>query len=522
VTFLRMDAPEWYGDDVSGFRPMLIDAVETQEAIGGMELSRDGMGIIGVAPVWNDSELVGTLEVGFDFALPFLEAYVSNWNIDGSILLFADHGLDPAATGATSVGDDYWVYATTIDEHLPVASSIYDQARISDVPLLTTLNYNGARYQVLVGPLIDYSGNVVGLVEFVADYSQALRQIVATDLRILGVTIAIMLATSIVAYLIARRISAPLVAISDAANSVAEGSFSQVIDVTSEDEIGQLAKAFNEMTESLNRLLVRTGDTSQYLSASGEQLADMIEQMSSGVEEISVTLNEMAQGAGVQADRAEDISRAITQLAKTTDQISANMQQTYQSSTSAAQLMDEQVEIVDLLASKLSRIEHIVTMVEKISDQTNLLSLNASIEAARAGEYGAGFAVVAAEVRRLAERVALSVGEIASLSQEISEQLVPTLEKLHQTQAAVAQMTVLSQATAADTEEQTHLSGDMVDAINSMAAVAEQNAVASEQVATTVEQQAAAISEIAASAQSLVQVAIDLRQILTEFGISES
>jgi len=349
------------------------------------------------------------------------------------------------------------------------------------------------------------------------DKAEAFAPVRALLMALLGISGTTIVVVAVAAFLIVQRVSSPITTMVDAATRIAAGDLTRTVLVTTRNELGALAAAFNWMIENLRLMLGQIADTSQHLSASSEEMAAMVEQMNTTSEQIAVTVGQMAQGAATQARQAEEASHSMAQLAAATGQIADNTHQTDDASVQAQRLVQDSAQVVGTLGDKLGEIGRVVTLVEKIADQTNLLALNASIEAARAGEHGAGFAVVADEVRRLAEHSAASVGEIAVLSQEIASRLEQVLAAMEEVQKGVAHTVSLAQQTGAATQQQERTSEAMVGAVNEMATVAEENAAANEEIAAAIEQQVASMEQVAESTQALAEVASSLQQTVSGF-----
>lgn len=255
----------------------------------------------------------------------------------------------------------------------------------------------------------------------------------------------ILVVAIIAAYLAIRRMVRPLTKLSSSVNNVAKGDLTrEPLLFKSKDEIGTLARDFNEMTSSLRYLITQVNDTSMLVASSSQELSSSAQETNrAGEYSVNVTL-ELADGAHTQLDNLEgsykavqDMSRFITEIADNADSAMNNAasnalkartgREAMDSTTSQMQVVSGSITnlsaIIDTLASHSKEIESIVSTIASIAEETNLLSLNAAIEAARAGEEGRGFAVVAGSVRKLAERSAKSAGQIGDLVSLIVNQM---------------------------------------------------------------------------------------------------
>ncbi len=181
------------------------------------------------------------------------------------------------------------------------------------------------------------------------------------------VAIIVALAVSLGAgFYTARSVLKPIYLLSAAAESISRGDLDVAVDVTSGDETGVLARAFNRMAENLRLMLERIAETSQQLSASSEELAAMMEEMNNASEQVAVTTGQMAQGAATQAHRAEEASHSAASLSTATGQIAGNARQSNDASAQAQQLVQDSARVVGALSNKLGEIERVVALVDKI------------------------------------------------------------------------------------------------------------------------------------------------------------
>src|SRR5579884_402668 len=290
---------------------------------------------------------------------------------------------------------------------------------------------------------------------------------------LIGLALALVAAFSISIYVV-RSITSPLNAAVSVVQRVGGGDLTQMAEVSSTDELGQMLTAVNGMVENLR-------NTVREVAAAADNVA-------SGSQEMSATAQQLSQGATEQSAAAEESTAAMEQMTSSIQQNADNAKQTDSIASKAAEDTHSSSNVVARTVEAMKDIAQKISIIEEIARKTDLLALNAAVEAARAGEHGKGFAVVASEVRKLAECSQTAAAEISKVTTDgvaLAENAGQLLARLAPDIRRTAE---LVREIAATSAEQSVGAGQVNKAIQQLDQVIQQNAAASEQMASTSEQ----------------------------------
>lgn len=378
-------------------------------------------------------------------------------------------------------------------------------------------NYEGRGVLGSIG-IIPFANSHLGLV-VETDAATAFASVRTLWLQAGVILLGIAFIVGVLSYLGAKGFTRPIVQLAEAAHSIASGDLTVETKQDRSDELGQLGDAFDSMRQSLRQMIAAIEEVVVAASTASQQL-------SATSQENSAAITQTVEALSALTDRTRQISTLTKEMAANSEQVRSlaqdgkgELDRTKAEITQAVDAAEEMSRVMDVLESGAHQIREVVEIIAEVAEQTNLLALNAAIEAARAGESGRSFAVVAEEVRQLAEQTQRSAANIRDSIQELThgtEQAAAAAVKsnaeITDTTAAFSALDTQFEGIAAKIDLTTELIFNAAEATQSLER-------GMHELLATAEQQAQSMRSLAESANAVTQMSERMAQLISNFRV---
>jgi methyl-accepting chemotaxis protein len=339
-------------------------------------------------------------------------------------------------------------------------------------------------------------------------------------------TIAGLVLTAMVALFVgtcvSRKITNPIRIVLVRAETIAGGDLTGgEIAVTSNDEVGGLTKAINQMQSALHTTIRSIRSSAEQVAASSEELSATSRQITANSEETTAQANVVSEAGGQVNTNLQTLARGAEEMDATIGQIAKNATEAARVGKEAVSAAEAANETVSRLGESSVEIGKVIEVITSIAQQTNLLALNATIEAARAGEAGKGFAVVANEVKELAKQTAKATEEIKQKIGVIRENTSGAVEAIGGIKGVIDKISQISTEIATAVEEQSATTSEMTRNVTEAARGAATISTNIDGVARAAQDTSTNVGEAQTATQHLAQMANQLRDQVSRFKVGE-
>ncbi|MCU6710241.1 methyl-accepting chemotaxis protein [Paenibacillus sp. J5C_2022] len=440
-------------------------------------------------------------------------------------------------------------------------SKAYEKAIAGEAGLTDVFADAYGEWLTYLAPITDAEGKVVAVYGIDYDYHFVSERLKSLVWRTVGISAIALLLSILITVLLLRTTLKPLRLLAERAKEAAGGDLTVSVPVTNANEVGQAGTAFNEMVSNLRQLVMQISRSSGEVSNSSQHLKGTASQTELATKEIVQAISQVAVSAESQLVSSSECQRAMTEMAVGIQRIAESSSVVADLAADTSSLANAGAEVIGLTVKQIgmieervdsaagdmhelnnysSRINEILAYIGEVANQTNLLALNAAIEAAKAGEHGNGFAVVAHEIRKLAERskssseeVTLFLREIGMRSQAVAESLNASSEvaregtklanasgeSFHDILNSIKQVSGQIQEVSAASQQMSAGSEEIAASLEELEHTAQISASNAEQIAASSQEQLASVEEVSTASRQLSELAVQLGEGVGRFKV---